>query len=34
MAIFNLELLTELVIDTLDYAISIEVGQTGKDRKY
>ncbi len=34
MAIFNPELLTELAIDALDYAISAEVGQTGKDRKY
>ncbi len=34
MTIFNPKLLTELAIDTLDYVISIEVGQTGKDRKY
>ncbi len=34
MAIFNPKLLIELVIDTLDYAIGIEVGQIGKDRKY
>ncbi len=34
MAIFNPKLLTELAIDALDYAIGIEVGQTGKDRKY
>ncbi len=34
MAIFNPKLLTELVIDALDYAIGIEVGQIGKDRKY
>jgi hypothetical protein len=34
MAIFNPKLLTELAIDTLDYAIGIEVGQIGKDRKY
>jgi hypothetical protein len=34
MTIFNLELLIELAIDALDYAIGIEVGQTGKDRKY
>jgi hypothetical protein len=34
MAIFNPELLTELVIDASDYAIGIEVGQTGKDGKY
>jgi hypothetical protein len=34
MAIFNPKLLTELVIDVLDYAIGTEVRQTGKDRKY
>ncbi len=34
MAIFNPELLIELAIDVLDYAISTEVGQTGKDKKY
>ncbi len=34
MAIFNLELLIELAIDVLDYAISTEVGQIGKDKKY
>jgi hypothetical protein len=34
MAIFNPKLLTELAIDTLDYTIGIEVGQTGKDKKY
>jgi hypothetical protein len=34
MAIFNPKLLTELVIDALDYAIGIEVGQTRRDRKY
>ncbi len=34
MAIFNPKLLTELAIDTLDYAIGIEVGQTGRNRKY
>ncbi len=34
MAIFNPKLLIELAIDALDYAIGIEVGQTGKDRKY
>jgi hypothetical protein len=34
MTIFNPKLLTELAIDALDYAISIEVGQTGKDGKY
>ncbi len=34
MAIFNPKLLTELATDALDYAISIEVGQIGKDRKY
>jgi hypothetical protein len=34
MAIFNPKLLIELVIDTLDYAIGIEVGQIRKDRKY
>jgi hypothetical protein len=34
MAIFNPKLLTELAIDVLDYAISVEVGQTGKDKKY
>ncbi len=34
MAIFNPKLLTELAIDVLDYAIGVEVGQTGKDRKY
>ncbi len=34
MAIFNPKLLTELAIDALDYAISAEVGQTGKDGKY
>jgi hypothetical protein len=34
MAIFNPKLLTELAIDALDYAIGIEVGQIGKDRKY
>ncbi len=34
MTIFNPKLLTELVIDALDYAIGTEVGQTGKDRKY
>jgi hypothetical protein len=34
MAIFNLELLTELVIDALDYTIGVEVGQIEKDRKY
>ncbi len=31
---FNPKLLTELAIDTLDYAIGVEVGQIGKDRKY
>ncbi len=34
MAIFNPKLLIELAIDTLDYAIGVEVGQTGKDGKY
>jgi hypothetical protein len=34
MTIFNLELLTELVIDALDYTIGTEVGQIRKDRKY
>jgi hypothetical protein len=34
MAIFNPKLLIELVIDVLDYTIGVEVGQTGKDRKY
>ncbi len=34
MAIFNPKLLIELAIDALDYAISVEVGQIGKDRKY
>jgi hypothetical protein len=34
MAIFNPKLLTELAIDTLDYAIGVEVGQTEKDEKY
>ncbi len=34
MAIFNPKLLIKLAIDALDYAISTEVGQTGKDRKY
>jgi hypothetical protein len=34
MAIFNPELLIELVTDALDYAIGAEVGQTRKDRKY
>jgi hypothetical protein len=34
MAIFNPKLLIELAIDALDYAIGIEVGQIGKDRKY
>jgi hypothetical protein len=34
MAIFNPKLLIELVIDASDYAISIEVGQIGKDGKY
>ncbi len=34
MAIFNPKLLTELVIDALDYTISVEVGQTGRNRKY
>jgi hypothetical protein len=34
MAIFNPKLLTELVINILDYAIGTEVGQTKKDRKY
>ncbi len=34
MAIFNPKLLTELVIDTLDYAIGVEIGQIRKDRKY
>ncbi len=34
MAIFNPKLLIELAIDALDYAISIEVRQTRKDRKY
>ncbi len=31
---FNPKLLTELAIDALDYAIGVEVGQIGKDRKY
>jgi hypothetical protein len=34
MAIFNPKLLTELAIDALDYAIGVEVGQIGRDRKY
>ncbi len=34
MAIFNPKLLIKLAIDALDYAIGIEVGQTGKDKKY
>jgi hypothetical protein len=34
MAIFNPKLLIELAIDALDYAIGVEVGQIGKDRKY
>ncbi len=34
MATFNPKLLTELAIDALDYAIGVEVGQTGKDGKY
>jgi hypothetical protein len=34
MAIFNPELLIELAIDALDYAIGTEVGQTEKDKKY
>ncbi len=34
MAIFNPKLLIELVIDVLDYAKGVEVGQTGKDKKY
>jgi hypothetical protein len=34
MAIFNPELLTELAIDALDYAIGTEVGQIEKDKKY
>jgi hypothetical protein len=34
MAIFNPKLLTELVIDTLDYAIGTEVRQIRKDKKY
>jgi hypothetical protein len=34
MAIFNPKLLIELAIDALDYVISTEVGQIGKDRKY
>ncbi len=34
MTIFAPKLLTELVIDALDYAIGTEVGQTRKDRKY
>ncbi len=34
MAIFNPELLIELLINALDYAIGTEVGQIGKDKKY
>jgi hypothetical protein len=34
MAIFNPKLLIKLAIDALDYAIGVEVGQIGKDRKY
>jgi hypothetical protein len=34
MATFNPKLLIELATDALDYAIGVEVGQTGKDRKY
>ncbi len=34
MTIFNPKLLIELAIDALDYAIDVEVGQIGKDRKY
>jgi hypothetical protein len=34
MAIFNPKLLIELAIDALDYAIGVEVGQTGRNRKY
>ncbi len=34
MATFDPELLTELAIDALDYAMGAEVGQTGKDGKY
>ncbi len=34
MAIFNPKLLIELAIDALDYAISTEVRQIGKDKKY
>jgi hypothetical protein len=34
MAIFNPELLIELAIDALDYAIGTEVGQTERDEKY
>jgi hypothetical protein len=30
----NTELLTELAIDALNYAIGTEVGQIGRDRKY
>jgi hypothetical protein len=31
---FNPKLLTELVIDALDYAIGTEVGQIRRDKKY
>ncbi len=34
MAIFNLKLLIELAIDTLDYTIDTEVGQIRRDKKY
>jgi hypothetical protein len=34
MTIFNPKLLIKLAIDALDYAIGVEVGQTGKDKKY
>ncbi len=34
MAIFNPKLLIELVINTLDYVIGIDVGQTRRNRKY
>jgi hypothetical protein len=31
---FNPKLLIELAIDTLDYVIGVEVGQTRRDKKY
>jgi hypothetical protein len=34
MAIFNPKLLIELAIDASNYAIGVEVGQIGRDKKY